>query len=49
MTVNGVDVAHDIEPRLLLVQYLREVAGADRYQGRLRHVVVRCVHGARRG
>jgi aerobic carbon-monoxide dehydrogenase small subunit len=26
MTVNGVDVAHDIEPRLLLVQYLREVA-----------------------
>jgi aerobic carbon-monoxide dehydrogenase small subunit len=25
MTVNGVDSSHDVEPRLLLVQYLREV------------------------
>ena len=27
MTVNGVDQHHDVEPRLLLVQYLREVLG----------------------
>jgi len=27
MTVNGVRVSHDIEPRLLLVHYLRDVLG----------------------
>ncbi|MCZ7536393.1 MAG: (2Fe-2S)-binding protein [Acidimicrobiia bacterium] len=27
MTVNGVRVAHDVEPRTLLVQYLREACG----------------------
>ena len=27
MTVNGAEHSHDVEPRLLLVQYLREVLG----------------------
>jgi carbon-monoxide dehydrogenase small subunit len=27
MTVNGADVSHDVEPRVLLVHYLREVVG----------------------
>jgi aerobic-type carbon monoxide dehydrogenase small subunit (CoxS/CutS family) len=27
MAINGVSTSHDIEPRLLLVHYLREVAG----------------------
>ena len=27
MTVNGVSATHDVEPRLLLVHYLREVVG----------------------
>ena len=39
---------HDVEPRTLLVQYLREVVRPHRHEGRLRHVVVRRVHGARR-
>jgi carbon-monoxide dehydrogenase small subunit len=27
MTINGLSTSHDVEPRLLLVHYLREVAG----------------------
>ena len=27
MTVNGIEQGHEVEPRLLLVQYLREVLG----------------------
>ena len=47
MTVNGAAQDHDVEPRTLLVQYLREACATHRHQGRVRHVVVRRVHGAR--
>ena len=31
MTVNGTQVSHDIEPRMLLVHFIRETLGADRH------------------
>ena len=30
VTVDGVNYADDVEPRMLLVQYLRETSGQDR-------------------
>ena len=60
MTVNGEEHARDVEPRLLLVHFLRDDAGPDRHALGLRHVQLRhvrrahgrrarqVVHGARR-
>ena len=47
ITVNGRTFEREVEPRLLLVHFLRDVAGLDRHQGRLRHQPVRRLHGAR--
>ena len=60
VTVNGTTQTHDVEPRTLLVHYLPRGLWSDRYERRLRHVVVwslhrpsrrrvgEVVHGARR-
>ncbi len=49
LTINGKTHSHDVEPRLLLIHYLREVVGLDRAAYRLRDVVVRRLHrGGRR-
>ena len=48
VTVNGSAATHDVEPRLLLVHYLRDDPGPHRHQRRLRHLVVRGLHRARR-
>ena len=48
ITVNGRVCEREVEPRLLLVHFLRDVAGLTGTQGRLRHQPVRRVHGARR-
>ena len=47
MTINGRSPAHEVEPRLLLVHYIREHGGPDRHPRRLRHEPVRRLHGAR--
>jgi carbon-monoxide dehydrogenase small subunit len=47
LTVNGKDItAGRRGPRLLLVHFLRDVAGLTRDQHRLRHHLVRGLHGA---
>ncbi len=48
LTVNGRRVEGDVEPRLLLVQFLRDAARAHGHARRLRHVLVRRLHGAHR-
>ena len=44
VTVDGVDYSDDVEPRTLLVQYLREQLGQDRHRRRLRHEQLRRLH-----
>ena len=46
VTVNGEERSVDVEPRLLLVHFLRETARPDRHARRLRHVELRRLHGA---
>ena len=48
LTVNGEPRSDDVEPRLLLVHYLRETLRAAGGQRRLRHHLVRRLHGAAR-
>ena len=48
ITVNGQSRTDDVEPRLLLAHYLRETCRPDGHQHRLRHHVVRRLHGAAR-
>ena len=48
VTVNGTAHTHDVEPRTLLVQYIRENGRPDRHEHRVRHVVVRRLHVALR-
>ena len=48
ITVNGKRRTADVEPRLLLVHFLREHLEPDRRARRLRHEPVRCLHGAGR-
>ena len=48
ITVNGRRYQRDVEPRLLLVHFIRDLGGYDRHQGRLRHQPVRRVHRAAR-
>ena len=48
MRVNGQPQEHDVEPRTLLVHYLRDTARSHRHQHRLRHLVLRGVHRADR-
>ena len=42
----GRKVSHDVEPRTLLVHFIRENARSHRHQHRLRLVIVRRVHGS---
>ena len=44
LTVNGVRTSHEVEPRLLLVYYLRDVLGADGNPYRLRHQPMWSLH-----
>ena len=44
VTVDGVNYADDVEPRMLLVHYLRERLGQDRHPRRLRHQQLRRLH-----
>ena len=44
ITVNGSEHAREVEPRLLLVHYLRETLGLTGHQRRLRHQPVRRLH-----
>ncbi len=44
LTINGVERHASVEPRTLLVQYLREIARPDRHARRLRHEPVRRLH-----
>ena len=46
VTVDGVKYADHVEPRMLLVHYLREVVQQDRDSHRMRHVELRRMHGA---
>ena len=46
VTVDGVNYSDDVEPRMLLVHYLREVLWQDRHSGRLRYLKLRCLHRA---
>ena len=46
ITVNGHTDSHEVEPRLLLVHYIRDVLGPDRHPRRLRHEQLRRVHGS---
>ena len=48
ITVNGEATSADVEPRLLLAHYLRDVRRAQGHQHRLRHHLLRRVHGAGR-
>ena len=48
LTVNGARHEADVEPRQLLVYFLRDAARAEGDERRLRHVLVRRVHGAAR-
>ena len=48
VTVDGASYTDDVEPRTLLVHYLREQLGQDRHGGRLRHQQLRRLHGAPR-
>ena len=48
MTVNGAERESEVEPRTLLVYHLRDEPRPDRHQHRLRHVVVRGLHGPHR-
>ena len=48
LTVNGVGHELEVEPRELLVYFLRDRLRPDRDERRLRHVVVRRLHRARR-
>ena len=48
VTVNGVQHTHDVEPRTLLVHYIREQVGLTGTKHRVRHVVVRRVHDPHR-
>ena len=45
LTVDGAQVSDDVEPRMLLVQYLREKLGKTGTVDRLRHQQLRRVHG----
>ena len=42
--VNGTRRQHEVEPRLLLVQYLRETLGPHGYEHRVRYQLVRRLH-----
>ena len=44
VTVNGVSYADDVEPRLLLVHYLRERVGKTGTPDRVRHLQLRRMH-----
>ena len=46
VTVDGERHEDDVEPRLLLVHYLRETRRQGRHAGRLRHQQLRRVHRA---
>ena len=48
VTINGTDHTHDVEPRMLLVDFIRHARGAHRHAHRLRHDELRRVHGAGR-
>ena len=44
ITVNGVRCEAEVEPRTLLVDFIRDTVGLDRDEDRLRHVPVRVLH-----
>ena len=44
LTVNGSRIERDVEPRTLLVHFLREELGSDGHAHRLRHLLVRRLH-----
>ena len=44
VTVNGQAQTAEVEPRLLLVHFLRDTLGPDRHARRLRHVELRRMH-----
>ena len=44
VTVNGQTQTAEVEPRLLLVHFLRDTLGPDRHARRLRHVELRRMH-----
>ena len=46
ITVNGVEHAREIEPRLLLVHFLRDELRADRHALGLRHLELRRLHAS---
>ena len=46
MTVNGDEVTREIEPRLLLVHFLRDDLRPDRHPLGLRHLQLRRLRGA---
>ena len=46
VTVDGVRYHDEVEPRLLLVHYLRERLGQGRHPHRVRHLQLRRLHGA---
>ena len=48
VNVDGVSCTDDVEPRMLLVHYLREVARQDRHRRRVRHQQLRRLHGPSR-
>ena len=48
VTVDGVRYSDDVEPRTLLVHYLRDRLGQDRHRRRLRHQQLRRLHRAPR-
>ena len=48
VTINGTGHARDVEPRVLLVDFIRTRARADRHPHRVRHDQLRGVHGAAR-
>ena len=48
VTINGTDHTHDVEPRVLLVDFIRTRRRAHRHAHRLRHDELRRVHGAAR-
>ena len=47
MTVNGEERTRDVEPRLLLVHFLRDDARPDRHPLGLRHLQLRRLRRAR--
>ena len=45
LKVNGLEQVHEVEPRLLLVDLLRDIVGTDRHPCRVRYQHLRRMHG----